>query len=105
ENLTGETQPASFGHPPRLVMVDAQPEAPAFGAPELTLVRDHQSLQELQPRMPEDVEIAWQLPANWQPETLSLTFYRQQFKLKDNLYGRSSWLGYSAAATLSATPE
>jgi hypothetical protein len=51
------------------------------------------------------VEITWHTPENWHAEELSLTFYRQQFKLKDNLYGRSNWLGYSAVARMAAMPE
>jgi len=103
ENVTGETQPAPFGYPPRLVTVEAGDAA--FGTPEITLLRDRQPLRQLQPRMPEEVEITWHAPESWQPEELSLTFYRQQFKLKDNLYGRSNWLGYSAVARMAAMPE
>ena len=103
ENVTGETQFASFGNPFRLITVEA--DEITLGSPEITLLRDHQTLHQLQPRMTEDVEIAWQAPKGWQPGELSLTFFRQQFKLKDNLYGRSSWLGYSAAASMTATPE
>jgi len=103
ENVTGETQFAPFGYPPRLVTAEA--DKLAFDAPEITLLRDHQPLYQLQPRMPEVVEIAWQPPEDWQTGKLSLTFFQQQFKLKDNLYGRSNWLGYSAVARLAATPE
>ncbi|MGB6103114.1 MAG: hypothetical protein WBF88_04615 [Pusillimonas sp.] len=103
ENITGETQSAPVGHPPRLVTIEA--DNAAFGAPEVTLLRDHQTLDQLQPRIPENVEISWHAPDDWQPARLSLIFFRQQFKLKDNLYGRSNWLGYSAAARMAATPE
>ncbi|WP_353146096.1 hypothetical protein [Pollutimonas bauzanensis] len=103
ENVTSETQPAPLGYPPRLVTVEA--DNVAFSAPEVTLLRDRQALYQLQPRMPEDVEITWQVPEGWQAGKLSLTFFQQQFKLKDNLYGRSNWLGYSAAAHMAAIPE
>jgi len=103
ENITGQTQSALLGYPPRLVTIEAGDTA--FGVPEVTLLRDHQPLRQLQPRMPEEVEIAWHTPENWQAEELSLTFYRQQFKLKDNLYSRSNWLGYSAVARMAAMPE
>ncbi|NYT84837.1 hypothetical protein [Pollutimonas harenae] len=104
ENVTSETQAAAFGYPPRLVTVEA--DQLEFGAPDITLLRDRQPLLQLQPRMPEKVEIAWQAPAGWQTgEKLSLTFFRQQFKLKDNLYARSSWLGYSPVARMAATPK
>src|SRR3546814_5895265 len=88
ENVTGETQAAAFGYPPRLVTIEA--DELAFDAPEITLLRDRQPLYQLQPRMPEEVEITWETPASWQPGELSITFFRQQFKLKDNLYARSS---------------
>jgi len=104
ENISGETQAAPFGYPPRLVTVKAGELA--LGAPEITLLRDRQPLYQLQPRMPEEVEIAWQTPPGWQPgQELSLTFFRQQFKLKDNLYGRSNWLGYNAYARMVTTPK
>lgn len=104
ENVTGETQAASFGYPFRLITVKA--DNAELGDPRITLLRDRQSLFQLQPRMPEEVEITWQMPKEWQPdEPLSLTFFRQQFKLEDNLYGRSSWLGYSPVARIAATPQ
>lgn len=104
ENVTGETQVASFGSPFRLITVRA--DKVEFGNPKITLLRDRQDLFQLQPRMPEAVEIAWQLPKEWRSgEPLSLTFFRQQFKLEDNLYGRSSWLGYSPVARIAVTPE
>lgn len=103
ENVTGETQAAAFGYPPRLVTIEA--DELAFDAPEITLLRDRQPLYQLQPRMPEEVEIIWKTPASWQPGELSITFFRQQFKLKDNLYARSSWLGYSAVARMVTTPK
>ena len=103
ENVTSTTQEAPFGYPPRLVQAQIQDDA--LAAPDITLLRDHEALRQLQPRMSENIEIAWSLPANWKPGEVSLTFFRQQFKLKDNLYGRSNWLGYSAIAQLQTTPE
>ncbi|MCB5362716.1 hypothetical protein H0484_02965 [Pusillimonas sp. CC-YST705] len=102
-NMTGETQSAPFGYPPRLVT--ANHAGVTLEAPQVQLLRDHEPLLQLQPRMPEEVEIIWQLPARASPEPLQLTFFHQQFKLKDNLYGRSNWLGYSALAHLTTTPE
>src|SRR3546814_8147812 len=64
ENVTGETQAAAFGYPPRLVTIEA--DELAFDAPEITLLRDRQPLYQLQPRMPEEVEIIWKTPASWQ---------------------------------------
>lgn len=103
ENVTGETQAAPFGYPPRLVTVET--DRLAFETPEIILLRDRQPLRQLQPRIAEEVEIIWKTPANWQAEDLSFTYFQQQFKLKDNLYGRSSWLGYSAVASMVMTPE
>lgn len=103
ENVTGETQAAPFGHPPRLIR--AQAGEVDFGTPELMLLRDREPMPELQPRMPETMEIVWSAPQGWQPQDVTLTFLRQQFKLKDNLYGRSNWLGYSDAAQMTVRPE
>src|SRR3546814_2771584 len=52
ENVTGETQAAAFGYPPRLVTIEA--DELAFDAPEITLLRDRQPLYQLQPRRSEE---------------------------------------------------
>lgn len=103
ENRTGQTQGAVFGFPPKppqLEMADFQ-----LGNPETILDRDAESLGSLQPRMPEDVTIIWQVPSQWRPDTIELTFFRQIFKLRDNLYGQSSWLGFEPSMRLSVPME
>ncbi|MDQ7263213.1 hypothetical protein NM680_15565 [Paracoccus sp. PS-1] len=102
-NLTGETQSAVFGFPPH------PPELAAAGVawpePEVTLDRDGELLWHLQPRLAERVTLAWRVPPGWQPGPVSLTFQRQTFKLRDNLYGKSSWLLFQPAGRMATTPE
>jgi hypothetical protein len=103
ENRTGETQLAVFGappHPPQLVL-DGVPQDP----PEIQLLRDDAPLQQLQPRLSEEIALIWPLPPGWQTGPVQIDFARQAFKLRDNLYGQSSWLGFSPSARLTATPE
>ena len=103
ENVTAETQVAIFGtppHPPQLIL-NGVPQA----APEVALLRDAAPLQQLQPRMAEDVALVWPAPPDWQPQQVQVDFDKQAFKLKDNLYGQSSWLGFAPAARLAATPK
>ena len=104
ENVTSTTQSGAFGYPPRLVTVQAAGQ-PQLNPPDITLLRDHQPLQQLQPRMPEQVEIVWDIPANWPTQEWLFTFHEQQFKLKDNLYARANWLGYSPAAHMAVVLE
>ncbi|AUH64812.1 hypothetical protein [Paracoccus zhejiangensis] len=102
ENRTGETQVAVFGgppHPPELVL-DGVPQEP----PQVILRRDDEPLQDLQPRLSEEIALVWPAPPDWQPAPVRIDFDRQAFKLRDNLYGQSSWLGFSPAARLTATP-
>ncbi|MFC3567905.1 hypothetical protein [Paracoccus simplex] len=104
-NLTGETQFAVFGFPPH------PPELAAGGVvwpePEVTLDRDGEVLAQLHPRLAERVTLAWQLPPDWQrqPGPVSLTFQRQIFKLRDNLYGMSNWLLFQPAGRMAITPQ
>ena len=103
ENQTGQSQIAIFGgppHPPQLIL-DGAPMDP----PEILLLRDDEPLQQLQPRLSEEIALIWPAPAGWQPGPVRIDFARQAFKLRDNLYGQSSWLGFSPAARLTATPE
>ena len=103
ENVTGETQIAIFGgppHPPQL-MLDGAAQEP----PRIVLLRDDADLQQLQPRMPEDIALIWPLPPGWQAAPVQLNFDKQTFKLRDNLYGQSSWLGFAPVARLIAMPE
>ncbi|RCW86803.1 hypothetical protein [Paracoccus lutimaris] len=102
ENLTGETQVAIFGgppHPPQLILNGA-PQEP----PQIVLLRDDAPLQQLQPRISEDIALIWQVAPDWQAGQVQIDFAKQAFKLKDNLYGQSSWLGFSPAARLTAIP-
>ena len=102
-NLTGETQTAIFGfpsHPPRLLVGGA-----ALPDPEVTLDRDDAPLMQLHPRLAEQVTLAWAVPPDWQPGPVELGFDRQTFKLRDNLYGKASWLGFQPAARVAMTPE
>lgn len=103
ENVTGRTQFAVFGTPahPPLLLLDgvAQP------APQVLLRRDDADLQQLQPRMPEEIALVWPAPAGWAPAPVEIGFDKQAFKLRDNLYGQSSWLGFAAVARMIATPE
>lgn len=103
ENLTGRTEGAVFGFPPRPPLVDAGQAD--FPQPEIFLDRDGEYLRHVQPRIPEEVTITWDIPADWQPQEISLIFFRQNFKLRDNLYGQSNWLGFDPAARLTAIPE
>lgn len=105
ENVTGETQVAYFGSPPappELVVTGAE-----IAAPEVILKRDGETLIQLEPRMAEEVELIWALP----PGTATLDagteirFSREIFKLRDNLYGRSGWLGTEPAARLVVPPD
>lgn len=102
-NLTGESQTAVFGfppHPPELTINDV-----ALPEPEVILDRDDAPLTQLHPRLAEQVTLIWQVPPDWQPGPLALMFHRQTFKLKDNLYGQSSWLQFQPAARMALTLE
>ncbi|KRW93655.1 hypothetical protein AQY21_23860 [Paracoccus sp. MKU1] len=102
-NLTGESQTAVFGFPPH------PPELASGGVvwpePEVTLDRDGEMLAQLHPRLAERVTLAWQLPPDWRPGPVSLTFHRQIFKLRDNLYGMSNWLLFQPTARMTMLPE
>ena len=103
ENMTGETQVAIFGgppHPPQLIL-NGVPQEP----PDIVLLRDDAPLQQLQPRMSEGIALIWQAPPDWRGGQVQVDFAKQAFKLKDNLYGQSSWLGFSPAARLTAIAE
>lgn len=103
ENITGETQVAIFGtpaHPPQLML-----DGVAQPAPQIVLLRDAAPLQQLQPRMSEDIALIWPVPPDWQPAQVQIDLSRQAFKLRDNLLGQSSWLGFVPAARLTATPK
>lgn len=102
ENVTAETQTAIFGlpaKPPELVL-----DGKALPPPEIVLLRDNDALQALQPRLPEEIALIWPAPAGWQPDAVRVGFSKQLFKLRDNFFGKSSWLGFVPAATLTAIP-
>lgn len=98
ENRTGSTQTALFGAPARLpkLLAGDQP----LPDPEVILSRDQERLTSLQPRMPEQVQFIWTIENMDRGQNLSVEFSKQTFKLQDNLYGQSSWLGSSVAAVL-----
>jgi hypothetical protein len=98
ENRTGETQAGVFGFPPRPPQIGSGDLE--LGQPEIVLDRDGEQLAHLQPRMPEDVSVIWEVPSEWQPGQLSMTFFRQTFKLRDNLYGQANWLSFEPSARL-----
>lgn len=103
ENVTGETQMAVFGLPakPPTLTIDGQP----LQDPKIELVRDDEFLAQLEPRMAEMVRLEWPVPSGWTPQPIRIEFQRQQFKLRDNLYGQANWLGFSPVAVMNATPE
>lgn len=103
ENLTGETQIAFFGAPP--LPPELLIEGAGIPAPEIVLTRDGAPLQQLQPRLPEEVELIWTLPPGPPPPQVEIKFSREIFKFRDNLYGQSSWLGTEPAARLLAEPK
>lgn len=103
ENITGTTQAGPFGVPAKLP--ELQIGDTILPEPELLLVRDQEELFGLQPRIPETVQMLWTAPEGWAPEQVRILLQKQSFKLRDNLYGQSSWLGFSPTGVLTATPE
>ncbi|AGT09157.1 hypothetical protein JCM7686_2076 [Paracoccus aminophilus JCM 7686] len=103
ENVTGASQSSVFGlpaKPPELIL-DGKGVPPA----EIILLRDHAPLAQIEPRMPEEIALIWPLPAGQVPSEIRFGFSKERFKLRDNLYGQSSWLGAAPTAILTATPE
>lgn len=103
ENVTGETQVAMFGmpaHPPQAVLDDS-----ALPDPTINLIRDNSPLYQLQPRLPERIELVWEVPDGWEPGDLTVRFERQRFKIRDNLYGKSNWLGFVPEAQMTVRPD
>lgn len=103
ENVTGRSENTPFDYPPKLPSLSAREMD--FPPPELILSRDGEPLRQLQPRMSEEVRFIWTLSDERVGQTLTVTFFRQQFKLRDNLYGKSSWLLFSPVATMTIEPE
>ncbi|WP_113405321.1 hypothetical protein [Rhizobium sp. SYY.PMSO] len=65
------------------------PNAPI---PQFYLPRDRDVLWDLQPRMPEVVKAAWELPASQKlPDIVKVTIVGTTYKAKDNLYAAPGW--------------
>lgn len=65
------------------------PDAPK---PNFYLLRDNAILWDLQPRMPEKVLAAWEVPADMdEPQSLRLRIQGAFFKPRDNLYAAPGW--------------
>ena len=103
ENMTASSQRAMFGTPETLPIPTSGDTV--FSSPRVTLVRDNYFLKQLEPRVREEITIAWKVPSDWQEQDVSITFSAQRFKLKDNLYAKSSWLGFYPTGILKARPE
>ncbi len=103
ENVTGRTEQAFFGTPPTPPqLVIGNTEIPP---PEVVLKRDGGLLYQLQPRLPEEVELIWTLPSGMVPAEVEIRFSKELYKFRDNLYGQSSWLGVEPVARMLATPK
>lgn len=109
ENMTGETVPPYFltQQKPPLIEGEGLPREIVQNITGFTLVleRDQAPLQQLQPRINESVSMIWDVPLEWKSSAVSITFFKQKFKLRDNLQGRANWLGFEPVAKLSAVPE
>lgn len=103
ENATGESQVAILGSPEKLPGISSG--GIPFPPPTVYLERDNALLKQLQPRISEAVSIVWDIPEAWQEQDVTIEFSAQQFKLKDNLYGKSSWLLFYPTGALSTRPE
>lgn len=103
ENVTGSSQLAVFGSPEKLPALSSG--GVSFPAPQVYLFRDKEPLKQLQPRIRELVSIVWDIPEGWDEQDVTIGFSTQQFKLKDNLYAKASWLLSKPSGILSARPE
>jgi hypothetical protein len=103
ENVTGASQVGVFGEPGALPSLSSG--GAGFLPPDVYLLRDRELLRQIEPRIREDVAIVWDIPDGWREQDVRIEFAVQQFKLKDNLYAKASWLGFYPAGTLSARPE
>lgn len=101
ENITGETQ--ILATPRGMPKVTLNGEV--LSDPEMTLMQDGTPLSQLQPRLPKTVELVWAVPADWQAQPVGISFAKQTFKLRDNMFGKSSWLGFTPTAQMTITPE
>ncbi|MBS7543998.1 hypothetical protein [Ancylobacter oerskovii] len=103
ENMSGTSQVAIFGSPEKPPKLSSG--GISFPAPRVYLVRDMEPLRQLEPRLREAVSIVWDIPQGWSEQDVTIEFSAQQFKLKDNLYAKASWLLSYPTGTLSARPE
>jgi hypothetical protein len=103
ENVTSTSQVGVFGPPDKLPALSSGNMG--FPPPGIYLVRDGEPLGQIEPRIREDVAIVWDIPDNWREQDVKIEFSEQQFKLRDNLYAKASWLGFYPAGTLIARPE
>lgn len=103
ENATRSSQQAFFGFPDQPVVLTSG--GATFEAPRVNLGRDGRLLVQLEPRIREAVDIVWKVPPGWQEQDVTISFSAQRFKLKDNLYAKSSWLGFYPTGTLTVRPE
>jgi hypothetical protein len=103
ENVTSTSQAAILGPAEKLPALSSG--GTDFPPPMIYLVRDRELLKQLEPRISEDVAIVWDLPADWRAQNVTIEFSAQQFKLRDNLYAKASWLLFYPAGTLNARPE
>ncbi|MFE0017605.1 hypothetical protein ACFWXH_22385 [Mesorhizobium sp. NPDC059054] len=103
ESVTGSSQVSIFGSPEKLPALSSG--GMTFPAPKVYLVRDKEPLKQLHPRIRELVSIVWDIPEGWTEQDVTIGFSTQQFKLKDNLYAKASWLQFHPSGTLSARPE
>jgi len=91
ENLTAESS--------NLYRKTVRPDFAEVPEPQFYLTRDRTVLWDLQPLMPEKIEIAWQVPASQQlPEKLSFAIAGTIYKAKDNLYAAPGWFPSSDVA-------
>jgi hypothetical protein len=91
ENLTAESS--------NLYRKTVRPDFAKVPEPQFYLTRDRSILWDLQPLMPEKIEIAWQVPASQQlPEKLSFAIGGTIYKAKDNLYAAPGWFPSSDVA-------
>lgn len=60
--------------------------------PRFFLIRDKEVLGDLQPLMPEEIKVVWQLPVDQTlPKALQLLVLGKRFKPKDSLYAAPGW--------------
>lgn len=85
ENLSSESSNV-YGDALTLLNI-ADPPRPQF-----FLVRDRDILSDLQPAMPEEVKVVWEIPAAQAvPPSLDVAIIGATYKRKDNLYAAPGW--------------